>query len=131
MKIDQAELIEFFGVLPTSQEPSEQEFFGTTIFDVELDNHHLSFSCSTIYNDVFIFLRDITPQQELLEIRLTEVEEIKIRRDQPMSVPVMCIKTGNSLTADSHSYPTQTVELSLSPKIMIKVSNYKTSISIP
>lgn len=123
MKVDQAELIEFFGVLPTPQAPSEQEFFGTTIFDVEQDNHHLSFSYSTTHNDVLIFLQATAPQQKLLEIRLTEVEEIKIRRDKPTSAPVMCIKTRFSPTASEYLESTQTIEISLSPKMMVKVSN--------
>ena len=29
LNVDENELIEFFGVLPTKQDPEEQEFFGT------------------------------------------------------------------------------------------------------
>ena len=70
MNFDETELIEFFGVLPSEQEPEKQEFFGATIFDIYQDNHHLSVSFSIYYKDFQLYLRATGLQEPLLELRL-------------------------------------------------------------
>lgn len=118
MKFDETELIEFFGVLPSQQNPDEKEFFGTTIFDYTQANIRVSLSFSIYYNDLYLTLNAAGLEKPLLEIYSENVTEIKVRRDKPTSIPMLLIKA----RSDNEDV-IQTIEIHLQPNISVKLSN--------
>lgn len=119
MKFDETELIEFFGVLPTKQDPDEQEFFGTTIFDYSQDNLHLSISYSVHYNDFSLFLNLADLEKPLFQTYFKNVHEIKIQKDKPNSTPVLLIMKAD----ENNENVLQTIEITMEPNINIKLNN--------
>lgn len=123
MKYDETELIEFFGLLPSEQDPEEKEFFGTTIFDYHQDRYHLSVSFSIYRNDFYLDLKDVEFEKSILEFRLKRVEEIKVRRDKPTSLAVLIVSAGSNVEGKEKEERMQTIELTLEPSICIRLSN--------
>ena len=123
MKYDETDLIEFFGVLPSEQEPEEKEFFGTTIFDYYQSRYHLCVSFSIYNNDFYLDLKDVEVAEPMLEIQLERVEEIRVRRDKPTSVPVLIVRTRCNAEEAEKEELMQTMQLSLEPKLGIKINN--------
>ncbi len=122
MRYDETELIEFFGVLPSEQDPEEKEFFGTTIFDYRQNRYHLSVSFSTYRNDFCLDLNDVELPGAILELRVERVEEIKVRRDKPRSTPVLLIMARSDTEGNKKEEEMLVLELSLEPNICIKMS---------
>jgi len=123
MKYDEAELIEFFGILPSEQDPEEKEFFGTTVFDYHQNRYHLYVSFSVYRNDFYLDLNDVELARTILELRLEGVEEIKIRRDKPTSTPVLIVRARSNGEDNKKEEQMQAVEMTLEPNICIKLSN--------
>ena len=123
MKYYEIELIEFFGILPSEQDQEEKEFFGATIFDYHQNSYHLSISVSTYRNDFYLDLKDAEQSEPILELRLERVEEIKVRRDKPPSVPVLLVKARCEAEGDEKEELMRTLQLSLEPNICIRINN--------
>ena len=122
MTYDEPELIEFFGVLPSEQNPEEKEFFGTTIFDYCQGHYHLSISFSIYRNDFYLDLKDIEISESIIELRLDRVQEIRVRRDKAASMPALIVRARCS-AEDDEKEVIQTTELRLEPNICIKIGN--------
>ena len=123
MTIDETEMIEFFGVLPTQQDPQEQEFFGSTAFEVSQNDHHLSVSFSSHFRDFCLSLRANNFQEPVLEFWLEEVEEIRVRRDKPDSIPALIVKATEKDEKREIRKVTHLVEIVLQPNLRVKLSN--------
>jgi hypothetical protein len=124
MKYDETELIEFFGVLPSEQNPDEMEFFGTTIFDYHQNQFHLCVSFSTYSNDFYLDLKDAEHSKPIIELSIERVEEIRVRRDKPRSAPVLLVKAGNNTERNEKEEQMQTIEIMLEPSISIRINNH-------
>ena len=123
MKYDEAEISEFFGVLSSEQDPEEKEFFGTTIFDYQKNNYHLSASFSIYRNDFYLDVKDIELGEAILELRLERVKEIGVRRDKPTSTPVLLVSALVNAVDDEKDGLRQTIQITLEPSICIKINN--------
>jgi hypothetical protein len=121
LEIDETELIDFFGVLPTEQDPEEKELFGTTIFDIHQDGLHLSVSFSAYCDDFSLDLKTEEAENPFLELRLYGVREVKVKRDKPIVNPVLWILVQENDEAGESSV--QVVCLEVEPKIRIRVRN--------
>jgi hypothetical protein len=123
MKYDETELIEFFGILPSEQDLEEKEFFGTTIFDYRQNNYHLSISFSIYRNDFYLDLKDSALEEPILQLRFERVEEIRVRRDKPTSVPALTVKVRCDAEEDEKAGLMQAIQIGLEPNICISFTN--------
>lgn len=123
LNVDENELIEFFGVLPTTQDPEEQEFFGTTIFDIYREDLHLSISYSSHYANMTLYLYAGQSKEAAIEISLENVHDIKVKRDKPTSPPVLWINGEVGSNSCNASGFKQTIQVTVTPGIRIKFKN--------
>ncbi len=117
MRIDEYELIEFFGVLPSPQPTEEKDFFGTTLFSVERGEWKLSMSFVE-YEDLIV--ATLTRSGEAItEVRISGVTTVRIRRDKANTEPVMVI----AAVEDGRDEPEMVAEIRVTPSPAIKVHN--------
>lgn len=125
LKIDETELIEFFGVLPTEQDPNEQEFFGSTIFDLHQDGLHLTISFSAYFEDCYLDLKTEHAEQPFLEIRFKQVREVKVLRDKPDSTPMLELVALSDSDNGVEASSIQVVHVTVQPRLRVKVRNWR------
>ena len=123
MKYDETELVEFFGVLPSEQDSEEKEFFGTTIFDYHQNRYHLSVSYSIYWNDFSLYLKDIELEEPIVALQFERVEEIRIRRDKPTSVPVLIVGARDIVDGNEKQALIRTIQIGLEPSIGMRINN--------
>ena len=81
MEVDETQLIEFFGVLPVSEDPEEKEFFGSTMFKITQHDLKLSVSFSSYYEDMILHLLFKGSQEPFLEATVKCLSGIRIQND--------------------------------------------------
>jgi len=78
MKVDEAELIEFFGVVPVPEDPEEKEFFGSSLFEVTDRDLKLSVSFSSHHEDLSLFILSAGQGEPILRAKLDQISEIRV-----------------------------------------------------
>ena len=124
LEIDETELIEFFGVLPSEQNPEEKEFFGTTIFDVHQDGLHLSISFSLYDDTCYLDLKTEQVEKPLLELRLKQVWEVRVLRDKPNSTPILQVKAQGASESKIDAGSVQVIQVRVQPRLHVRVRNW-------
>ena len=79
MKIDETELIEFFGVIPEKVDPEEKEFFGSTTFEVKRGDLALSVSFSSCDQSISLYLSSTKSGQKILHAKVGRILELRVR----------------------------------------------------
>ena len=120
LEIDETALIEFFGVLPTPQDPDEAEFFGTTIFEISRDGLYLTISFSSHHDDCRLDLRSDPESKAFLEFQLDDVREVEVKRDKPTAPPVLHIAAPEKESGGGYG---QVVRIEVDPDIRIRADN--------
>lgn len=111
--IDKTELIEFFGVLPVVQDEQEQEFFGSTCFEVSQGDFLLTVSFSSHWRDMLLELRSTGADKPLLRMHCGEISKVEIITDRPTAAPFLrtTLKNGS-----------ETLTICLQPHVCIDVA---------
>lgn len=91
LKIDQTSLIEFFEAPPIKQNEEEQEFFGSTIFEVTEEEIKLSIAFFEHHNEVSIDLYNLKSNQKLVDMCFKNIVKVDIVKDNQLSTPFLSI----------------------------------------
>ena len=79
MKIDETQLVEFFGVLPVTEDREEKEFFGSYTFEITDCELRLPVSFSSHHSGMNVLLYSGDGEGPVLRARLRELSEVKIQ----------------------------------------------------
>jgi hypothetical protein len=124
--IDESELIGFFGVLSTPQPREEQEFFGTTIFDVHQGDLHLSLSVSKYHADLVIYLHHKPANQRLLSLHLPGLQQVRVERlpDSASELRCRAVAYARTSTSERDVAIAHEVTIRLDPAISIRAKTH-------
>ena len=89
MKIDETELIEFFGAAPVAEDPEEKEFFGSSRFEVTERDLKLSVSFGSYHGDMTITISSTGHDEPVLQAMLSEISEVRIQGREPRILEVV------------------------------------------
>jgi hypothetical protein len=125
LEIDETELIEFFGVLPTEQDPEEQEFFGSTIFHLQQDGLDLRISFSAYFEDCYLDLKTENAEEPFLEVQLKQVREVKLIRDKPDATPILRVIALSDIENEVEASSAIVVQMTVQPRLRVIMRNWR------
>ena len=121
IEINENALIEFFGVLPATQPGEEQEFFGTTAFEVDRGDFHLSFSVSKYHPGLSLGLQHKPTGGNLLSVSLHGLLDLKVESAPNGNTELLCRTVGASHESEFDENMTQKIMIRIDPAISIRM----------
>lgn len=123
IEIDEGELVDFFGVVPTPQPIEEKEFFGTMAFDIDRADFHLNFSVSTYHPGLSLYLEYRPTAHKLFSVDLPGLRDVRVESLSSGISELLCrtVAAIGTLATEQSELVTHEIMIRVDPVISIRL----------